>query len=219
MSQKIFLTTSVRRVCLIILCLSLFGCSGKLSVTEINTDEKSGTALNGVPFRVKQRYELKLYHLNPVTGTYKQVKKNFGGNSEQGKEGTHITMANMSRLFVLKFKGSALADSDPSFGLNPDGTLLNAKIDNKNDKSIKAVNELITQIDAFKTEKAELDKPPQDNLFTAALTKKHAHEDALAAQKALLENASESKVREARQLVEKTQLELELATAALKRAE
>ncbi|MCP4374483.1 MAG: hypothetical protein GY797_41230 [Deltaproteobacteria bacterium] len=217
MSLKKILNPSVHRACLILLCLLLFGCSGQLTVTEINKDNEVGTAINGVPFRIKERYELKLYHLNPVTGTYEQVKKNFDGNSETDNEGPHITMANTDRLFVLKYKGPSLADSNPSFSLNPDGTLLKTKIENQGDHSLEAAKELITQIDAFKEAKTKLDKdsPPTPNLITDELTKKHALENVLAELEALSENATESQVRDVRQRVEKARLELELATAAL----
>ena len=120
---------------------TLGGCGGQLTVTEIDSNAPPGTRINGIPFRVKERFKLKLYHFDPVDGRYEPVQ-GFVGAGDDGSEGTHITMANTDRLFVLKFRGGALADVKPSFGLNIDGTLKEAKLEVVGDHGLEAVTEL-----------------------------------------------------------------------------
>ena len=193
--------------------LSLGACGGELTVTEIETTYPSGTRIDGMPFRVKERYELKLYHFNRKDQRYELVK-GFGGSGDGGNEGTHITMANTDRLFVLQFHGDALSDTKPSFGLNLDGTLKEAKIEITGDHSLEAVTELTKQIDAFKKKQDELNQPPDDNLLTSALTTKQEAENAVIALNELSPDTSDSEKRTKRQAADLAKLKANLAARA-----
>ena len=207
------ISRAVWLILLVAFGLSLGGCSGQLTVTEIDPDAQSGTKIDGIPFRIKERYELKLYHLNPVKGEYELVK-GFGGSREEGTEGTHITMANTDRLFILQFQGDALADAKPSFDLNIDGTLKEAKLEIVGDHGLEAVTELTKQIDAFKKQRDEANKPPGDNLLTSALMTKHEAENAVIALQELSPDASDSERRVKRQAADLAKLKANLAARA-----
>ena len=193
--------------------LILSGCSGQMTVTEIEATAPPGTRIDGVPFRIKERYALKLYHYNPIKKEYEPVK-GFRGAGAEGGESTHITMANTDRLFVLQFHGDALADTKPSFGLNIDGTLKEAKIEITGDHGLEAVKELTKQIDAFKKRRDELNQPPADNLLTSALTTKHEAENAVIALQELSPDTSESEKRAKRQAADLAKLKANLAARA-----
>ena len=206
-------STSVCLMLSVAFGLALGGCSGQMTVTEIDADAPTGTKIDGVPFRIKERYELKLYHFNPAERKYEPVK-GFGGYGEDGSEGTHITMANTDRLFVLQFHGDALADTKPSFGLNIDGTLKEANIEIVGDHGLEAVAELTRQIDAFKTKRDEAKKPPDDNLLTSALVTKHEAENAVISLQELSPDASDSERRTKRQAANLAKLKANLAARA-----
>ena len=193
--------------------LTLGGCSGQMTVTEIEAEAKPGTRIDGVPFRIKERYELKLYHFNSAKRRYELVK-GFGIAGVAGDKGTHITMANTDRLFVLQFHGDPLADLKPSFGLNVDGTLKETKIEIVDDHGLEAIAELTRQIDAFKTKRDELSEPPDDNVLTSALMAKHAAENAAIALKELAPGASEGERRAKRQAADLAKLKANLAARA-----
>lgn len=196
--------------------LTFGGCSGQLTVTEIEANAPPGTRINGMPFRVKERFRLKLYHFDRANGEYKLVE-GFGGSGDEGSEGTHITMANTDRLFVLKFHGDALADVKPSFGLNIDGTLNEAKLEIVGEHGLEALTELTKQIDAFKKKRDELNQPSDDNLLTTALTTKHEAENAVLALQELSPDASDTEKRTMRQAADLAKLKANLAARAAKR--
>lgn len=195
--------------------LTFGGCSGQFTVTEIDTNAPAGTRINGIPFRIKERFKLNLYHFNPVERRYELVK-GFGGAGDEGNEGTHITMANTDRLFVLKFHGDALADVKPSFDLNIDGTLKEAKLEVVGEHGLKAVTELTKQIDEFKKRREEEKQPPADNVLTTALTAKHEAENAVIALQELSPDASAGERRTRRQAADLAKLKANLAARAAK---
>ena len=91
------------------LALLLAGCSGSINVTELDLDEKPGKVVNGVPFRVKERYQVEVY--------------------EKGKKGYALihsetrTLANSDKLYVLHYFGGPLANSTTKFVMQPDGSI------------------------------------------------------------------------------------------------
>ena len=209
------------------LCLSTFilnGCGAKYAVSELTSEDlKDGGTINGLPFRIKERYRVEVYKL--VNASDKDNRKyqrltnpNPNGIKQDSDEVSPlITIANPDRLFVLHFKGDALADSKPSFGLNQDGTLKNAKIEEIADHSLEALDTLTTEIGEFETaRKALKPKSPEDADLIDALAKRHLAENAQVEFDSLPDTATESERRTARQEMEAAMLAANLAAKKAK---
>ncbi len=97
------------RSVLVALALALAGCSAKIVVTEVSNDLPSGTAVNGIPFRMAKRYVAEIY------------EKRAKGYESVGRQ--PISIPDPSRLYVLGFQSDALANPVFDVVLNPDNTL------------------------------------------------------------------------------------------------
>jgi hypothetical protein len=89
----------------------LAGCSTSVHVANLDPDEKAGVPVNGIPFRTKERYQLKLYRL--VGGKYVPVEINE----------TTASLANQDQLYVMHMKGSPLSDGTVQVKVQADNTL------------------------------------------------------------------------------------------------
>jgi hypothetical protein len=87
------------------------GCSTTVSVENLSPDLAPTSKVDGIPFRAKERYRVRLYKLEG--GKYQEVEV---------KE-TFATLANQDQLYVLKMKGSPLSDGTVKVKINSDSTL------------------------------------------------------------------------------------------------
>lgn len=99
------------------LCILTCSCSTTVSVTSISPTLEPGSQVDGIPFRTKEHYVLKLYKLDG--GKYVPVDT----------KDTIAPLANQDQLYLLRMKGSALSDGTVKIALNPDNTLSNVKIE------------------------------------------------------------------------------------------
>ena len=97
--------------------IAMTGCSTTAQVTELANKPETGTAVNGLPFRAKQRYKVTLYRLED-NNKYAEV--------EQKQH--YANLADLNKLYVLKLDGSMLSDGTLNFKITPDNTLLNVKV-------------------------------------------------------------------------------------------
>ena len=211
-------------LCFCLITVLLAGCGAKYTVSELAIEDlKDGGPIDGLPFRIKERYRVEVYKL--VNASDKNNRK-YQLLTEQNSDGVRngsdeaiplITIANPDRLFVLHFKGDALADSKPSFGLNQDGTLKNAKIEGITDHSLEALDTLSTEIGEFETaRKASKPVSPEDADLIDALAKRHTAENAQITLDSLPDTATESERRTARQNLEVAMLAANLAAKKAK---
>ncbi|MCK5232936.1 MAG: hypothetical protein KAR13_21865 [Desulfobulbaceae bacterium] len=158
---------NVIRLLILIMAAILSACSAEYRVVELPSDAKSGSVVDGVPFRMTQRYKLQIYRLDPNVGGYKQV-------GEIVKN-----LPNPEKIYVLKLNGGPLSDSTAKFKLNPDGTLqmVSVKSESKGTELIDAVG---TQTKAVATALKEKKQTKEEdittgqNLMLAALEAKQA---------------------------------------------
>ncbi len=96
--------------------IAMTGCSTTSQVTELANKPETGTAVNGLPFRAKQRYKVTLYRLEDNKYAEVEQKQHYAN------------LADLNKLYVLKLDGSMLSDGTLNFKINPDNTLLNVKV-------------------------------------------------------------------------------------------
>ncbi len=128
--------TLTMRLTLLVLVIALSACSTKYQVEELPSDIKSGDQVDGVPFRINQRYHVQIY------------KKGTGGY-ESVAEFTR-TLPNPDKIYVLKLHGGLLANSTASFNLNPDDTLSMISVASEG-RAAQVLGELGTQTQAITT--------------------------------------------------------------------
>jgi len=93
------------------------GCSTTVNVERLSPNLAPASKVDGIPFRAKERYRVRLYKLEG--GKYQEVDV---------KE-TFVTLANQDQLYVLKMKGSPLSDGTVKVKINPDSTLSFVSVD------------------------------------------------------------------------------------------
>jgi len=93
------------------------GCSTTVSVENLSSNLAPASKVDGIPFRAKERYRVRLYKLEG--GTYQEVEV---------KE-TFATLANQDQLYVLKMKGAPLSDGTVKVKINADSTLSAVSVD------------------------------------------------------------------------------------------
>lgn len=96
--------------------IAMTGCSTTAQVTELANKPDAGTAVNGLPFRAKQRYKVTLYRLEDNKYAEVEQKQHYAN------------LADLNKLYVLKLDGSMLSDGALNFKINPDNTLLNVTV-------------------------------------------------------------------------------------------
>lgn len=94
--------------------LLLAGCASTIESQYLKTDPKPGAAVNGVPFRIRDRVTLELY---------KKTNKGYELVNSQME-----TMADPSKLYVLNFSGQMLSDTSVKFEQQADGSLTTVKL-------------------------------------------------------------------------------------------
>lgn len=95
---------------------ALAGCSTQVKVSEIDVALAADSVVNGIPFRVPGHFNLKLYQL--VDGTYKKVEVTPAVE----------TMADMSKLYLLKVEGQPLSQGSVTLKLTVDGLVDTLKV-------------------------------------------------------------------------------------------
>ena len=90
----------------------LAGCSTKVHVSTIEVDLPADSRVDGLPFRVAERYELTLYKKDG--GKYVKVKSDSPSRE---------TLANPDRLYVLKLQGQPLSQGKVTVKMRADNTL------------------------------------------------------------------------------------------------
>lgn len=215
------------RTCRLVAVLAfvlISGCSTQYTVSEMTETEKYGSAENqqpavdGVPFRIKERYEVALYQYDPTTKRYKKYVDEYSGVKTGSEEpNPMITMANPERLFKLQFTGSALADASPKFKLRKDGTLELVDTGEVTDHSLEALSKLTTEINEYETVRKE-SKPAKAtaDAQTAYLEALHEAENAFIAYEELSPDATDTERLEKRQAMEKAKLSVNLKAEVAK---
>ncbi len=102
------------KLSILMMAAILSACSAKYRVEGLPPDAEPGRVVDGVPFRVNQRYIVHIYHRDP-----KDPKE--GGYKEVGK--FPYNLPNPDKIYVLKLNAGFLSDSTTTFDLNLDGTL------------------------------------------------------------------------------------------------
>lgn len=100
-------------------CLALLtACSTNVKVHEI--DEKT-QIVNGIPFRIAERYKLKLYKLQD--DRYEQI-------DVDGEK--HATLPNQNHVYIMRLNGSPLSNGTVKFAINSDNTLSKVTVNSSN---------------------------------------------------------------------------------------
>lgn len=94
--------------------LLLAGCASTIESQQLGSDVQPGAAVNGVPFRIRDRVTLELY---------KKTEKGYELVNSQME-----TMADPSKLYVLNFSGQMLSDTSVKFEQLADGSLSTVKL-------------------------------------------------------------------------------------------
>lgn len=87
------------------------GCSTQVNVTQLDQNQAANSEVNGLPFRSRERYQVKLYRRDGLT--YRPVET---------KEQT-ASLANLDVLYALHVKGSAFSDGTVTVKMRSDNTL------------------------------------------------------------------------------------------------
>ncbi len=147
----------------------LQGCATQVSVQEIRVDLPAGSPVNGIPFRVPARFALDVYQLKS-DGTY---------GKPLDTTTTVDTLADTSRLYLLKVDGQPLSQGTVTFKLNPDATIDTLKIVSSS-KAQDVLTELGTGVKSVADAQAAGKKADTTKL-TAAETTLAASEDRITA--------------------------------------
>ena len=119
-----------------LLAFLLGACSATSNVYDI-TNVAPGEEVNGVPFRLADRYHMRLFQLTP-DGKYEEV---FASDQY---------LPNQDKIYAVSFKGDSFSDHEFKIELNDDNTVKTSHL-----KSVKhggdAVNALADQATAVST--------------------------------------------------------------------
>lgn len=111
---------SILRGRALLLCAALIamaGCSTQVKVSNLTREQQTpGARVDGIPFRVAERFELLLYE--KVDGKYVQREVTQ----------TLDTFADPDRLYLLSLQGMPLSQGTVTLKINPDGTLARLKV-------------------------------------------------------------------------------------------
>jgi hypothetical protein len=126
--------------------LAAGGCSTTVSVENLSPNLAPGSSVDGIPFRAKERYRVKLYRL--VGGKYELI--------ESSAEAV-TTTANQDQLYLLRMKGSPLSDGSVKVKINVDGTLASVAVDSAS-KGQELLTELGKGVKSIATAREAADK-------------------------------------------------------------
>ena len=133
----------------------LNGCSARVAVQELDPKQ---TTIDGVPFRIKERYVMEVYQL---------TDKGYEKIGEQ-----LATLPNQKRVYLLQHFGKAFANSNTKFTLRGDGTLSSVSLSSTNTgpDALTAVGDQLTSISQkvkdLHTAKEDKKKQSETNLET-----------------------------------------------------
>jgi hypothetical protein len=176
---------------------AISACSSEVDVARYR--EQDGTVVSGIPFRVRQPTEIKLYEVGP-----QEAVKLLKAETKM--------LADLENLYLLRYTGAWLSDGTLVVEYAPDGGLKKVQMMEES-QAADALKEVGTQITAVQTARraqedreSEAEKAQQ----TAATAKL---DDQLAFEEALIEvQRAELKLAEADQVTEaEARLDLELA--------
>jgi hypothetical protein len=94
----------------------LVGCSTQIQVAPLKPNLAANDVVNGLPFRTRERYEVKLYRLNGQT--YEAVETKM----------QTVNLANLDALHVLRVEGGPLSDGSVTVKMRSDNTLESVKV-------------------------------------------------------------------------------------------
>lgn len=191
---------------LLILTFGGSGCSTKIKVSQLDPKLAKNAVVDGLPFRTKERYYIKLYRLNGLTYEPVDTKSHTAD------------LANLDQLYVMRIVGSPLSDGTVTIKLNEDNTLGSVKVEStsKGQDALKALGQAekdIAEAEESRNKKeddqataTENERVASEDKILAALTAKHDYELAVQKLAALSETATILERTEAEQLIEKNRL-------------
>lgn len=133
------------RACLCAVAVLLAGCSTQVSVKELDLQTvKAGDAVDGLPFRTLQRYQLDMYRRDG--DQYVKVQQ----------DQRMATLADLKHVYVLQMSGMPLSNDTVGVTLNKDNTIKKISVDIKgqNKEALDKLTSFAGEIDAGKTAKA-----------------------------------------------------------------
>jgi hypothetical protein len=125
------------------LALIATGCSAEVDVVELPPlwANPSYGAIDGIPFRVLERYELAVWQRQPGGG-FRRVHQEQRSAPDQ------------DRLFVLRYTGMPLSSATAQIQMRADGTLALVKLTDVDTQVPEALSEVATQLTAIDTARA-----------------------------------------------------------------
>lgn len=99
----------IRFLIILVIIVFLIGCSTKVQITDI-TGAKPGDVIEGIPFRTKTAFTLRIYK-RLTDGSYKEVGVK------------HEELADMQSLYAFNYKSQLFSDHELVLAVNDDGTL------------------------------------------------------------------------------------------------
>lgn len=136
------------------LLLGLSGCSTQVQVSPLKPGLAENSAVDGLPFRARERYQVTLYRLEGLA--YQPVET---------KQRT-ASLANLEALYVLRVKGGALSDGTVTVKMRTDNTLESVKVESKS-KGQEALSALGKGIKDLADAEATRDKDAATKVKTA----------------------------------------------------
>lgn len=177
-------------------------CSAEVKVSELDVGAPPGSRVDGIPFRTKERYLVKVY------------QKSEKGYLEVARE--MQTLPNPNKIYILQHIGQLLSNSNTKFTLNSDGTLKAVQLgaDSQLDEAVSALEEQVsaagTTIQEIRTAK-ESERQADENLDVAYQTTLNAATLAVAELAELPQDAAPSIVLAKQNEVQLKKLEANIA--------
>ncbi len=114
---------------------ALCGCSTQITVKALD-DVAANAAVDGLPFRSRERYQVKLYRFDGI-----------GYQPVDTKEQT-ASLANVEKLYVLGMSGSAFSDGTVTVKVRSDNTLesVSVKSTSKGQEALSALGKGIKDV-------------------------------------------------------------------------
>lgn len=182
------------------------GCSTKVEVSSLNPNLKADEVVDGLPFRARERYQIKLYRFNGLEYEPAVTKDQTA------------SLANLDQLYVLRVNGSPISDGEVTVKLRSDNTLESVKVVSKSrgqealtafgkgDRNLEDAEATRDKGAEAKDEADESERVASEDRTIVALSAKHAYFEALDRVAALPESATRLERTEAEHLVEKTRM-------------
>ena len=178
--------------------LLLAGCASTIASQQITSDPAPGAAVNGVPFRIRDRVTLELY---------KKTENGYVLVNSQME-----TMADPSKLYVLNFSGQMLSDTAVKFEQLADGSLTTVKLGDSS-HAPEAVTTIASGVDTLvATDKAIRDAKKAEADAAEAKAKADAAEELALAETTMATSQSAVELVYAARVLEQQLAELPAET-------